>query len=142
MYVRAGAFVPMAKVVQSTRDYNTKHIELHYWHDASVRESAGTLYDDDGLTAQAYEQGKYELLHFASKLQGKALSLQVNSEVGQHYQRPERGITLKVHTVTAAPSSVRVDGKVAVFGWDDKTFQLTVELPASEAASRTVDIAL
>jgi alpha-glucosidase/oligosaccharide 4-alpha-D-glucosyltransferase len=35
VYVRAGAFIPMAKVVQSTRDYNTKHIELHYYHDAS-----------------------------------------------------------------------------------------------------------
>jgi alpha-glucosidase/oligosaccharide 4-alpha-D-glucosyltransferase len=35
-----------------------------------------------------------------------------------------------------------VDGKVAVFSWDQKTFQLTVELPASDAANRTVDIAL
>jgi len=129
-------------VVQTTRDYNTKHIELHYWHDASVRASSGKLYDDDGLTAQAYEQGKYELLNFTSKLQGKALSLRVDSEVGKQYQRPERSISLKVHRVTAPPSSVRVDGKVAVFGWDEKTFQLTVELPASDAASRTVDIAL
>jgi alpha-glucosidase/oligosaccharide 4-alpha-D-glucosyltransferase len=142
VYVRAGAFIPMAKVVQTTRDYNTKNIELHYWHDASVKAGSGKLYDDDGLTAQAYEQGKYELLHFASKLQGKALSLQVESEAGKQYQRPQRSIALKVHTVTAAPSSVRVDGKVAVFEWDEKTFQLTVELPASDAASRSVDIAL
>jgi oligosaccharide 4-alpha-D-glucosyltransferase len=37
-YVRAGAFVPLAKVVQSTRDYNTRALELHYWHDAGVDE--------------------------------------------------------------------------------------------------------
>jgi alpha-glucosidase/oligosaccharide 4-alpha-D-glucosyltransferase len=57
-----------------------------------VRAGSGKLYDDDGLTAQAYEQGKYELLNFTSKLQGKALSLRVESEVGKQYQRPERSI--------------------------------------------------
>lgn len=142
VYVRAGAFIPMAKVVQTTRDYNTKHIELHYWHDASVRSGSGKLYDDDGLTAQAYEQGKYELVCFTSKLEGKALSLRVASEVGKQYQRPERAIALTVHNVTVAPSSVRVDGKIAVHGWDSASKQLTVQLPASAAASRTIDIHL
>jgi alpha-glucosidase/oligosaccharide 4-alpha-D-glucosyltransferase len=142
VYVRAGAFIPMVKPVQTTRDYSTRAIELHYWHDASVKAGAGKLYDDDGLTAQAYEQGKYELLHFSSKLQGKALSLRVESEVGKQYQRPQRGIALTVHSVTTVPSSVRVDGRVAVFAWDEKTFQLSVELPASDAASRSVDITL
>jgi alpha-glucosidase/oligosaccharide 4-alpha-D-glucosyltransferase len=142
VYVRAGAFIPMVKPVQTTRDYSTRAIELHYWHDASVKAGAGKLYDDDGLTAQAYEQGKYELLHFSSKLQGKALSLRVESEVGKQYQRPQRGIGLTVHSVTTVPSSVRVDGRVAVFAWDEKTFQLSVELPASDAASRSVDITL
>ncbi|WP_432380416.1 TIM-barrel domain-containing protein [Duganella sp. P38] len=142
VYVRAGAFIPMTKVVQTTRDYNTRAIELHYWHDASVRADAGKLYDDDGLTAQAYEQGKYELLHFTSKLEGKALSLRVVSEVGKQHQRPERAIALTVHNVTSAPSSVRVDGKVAVFAWDQAGKQLSVQLPAGDQASRSVDISL
>ncbi|MYN26284.1 TIM-barrel domain-containing protein [Duganella levis] len=142
VYVRAGAFIPMTKVVQTTRDYNTRQLELHYWHDASATAGSGKLYDDDGLTAQAYEQGKYELVRFASKLQGKALTLRVESEVGQHYQRPERTIALTVHNVTAAPSSVRIDGKIAVYAWDDTTKLLTVDLPASADASRSVDIAL
>jgi alpha-glucosidase/oligosaccharide 4-alpha-D-glucosyltransferase len=140
--VRAGAFIPMAKVVQTTRDYNTASIELHYWHDASVRSAAGKLYDDDGLTAQAYEQGKYELLHFTSKLEGKALSLRGVSEVGKQHQRPERAIALTVHNVRSAPSSVRVDGKVAVFAWDQAGKQLSVQLPAGDQASRSVDISL
>jgi oligosaccharide 4-alpha-D-glucosyltransferase len=142
VYVRAGAFIPMAKVVQTTRDYSTRAIELHYYHDASVRAGAGKLYDDDGLTAQAYEQGKYELLHFASKLQGSILSLRVESEVGRQYQRPERSIALSVHNVTSAPSSVRIDGKVAVFAWDPEAKLLSVELPASDRAGRSVDITL
>lgn len=142
VYVRAGAFIPMSKVVQTTRDYNTRQIELHYWHDASVKAGSGKLYDDDGRTARAYEQGKYELVRFSSKLDGKALSLRVDSEVGQQYQRPERAIALTVHNIGSAPAAVRVDGKVAVFGWNDDSRQLTVQLPASDQASRSVDIAL
>jgi len=142
VYVRAGAFIPMARVVQTTRDYSTKHIDLHYWHDASVQAGVGKLYDDDGLTARAYEQGKYELLRFTSKLRDGALSLRVESEVSRQYQRPERDIALTVHNVGSAPSSVRVDGKVAVYGWDEQSRQLTVQLPASDQASRSIDIAL
>ncbi|TFW16326.1 TIM-barrel domain-containing protein [Duganella callida] len=142
VYVRAGAFIPMVNVVRTTRDYSTKNLELHYWHDASVEAGAGKLYDDDGLTAGAYEQGKYELLRFTSKLRDKTLALRVASEIGKQYQRPERGIALTVHNIGAAPSSVRIDGKVAVFGWDEKTGQLTIDLPASEQASRSIDIAL
>ena len=40
VYVRAGAFIPMAKVVQTTRDYSTRNIDLHYYHDASVASGA------------------------------------------------------------------------------------------------------
>jgi alpha-glucosidase/oligosaccharide 4-alpha-D-glucosyltransferase len=142
VYVRAGAFIPMVKVVQSTRDYSTKNLELHYYHDASVRVGAGKLYDDDGLTAQAFEQGKYELLHFASKLRGRALTLHIESEVGKRYQRPERGVALQVHNITTKPSSVRVDGKATVFAWDATARLLTVQLPASSHASRSIAIAL
>jgi oligosaccharide 4-alpha-D-glucosyltransferase len=142
VYVRAGAFIPMAKVVQSTRDYSTKHIELHYYHDASVTAGSGKLYDDDGLTANAYQQGQYELLNFASKLQGRELTLTINSETGKQYQRPDRSIALQVHNVTRAPSVVRVDGKAVIFVWDEAKRQLNIAMPASSAASRSISISL
>jgi len=142
VYVRAGAFIPLAPVVQTTRDYSTKNIELHYYHDASVRAGAGKLYDDDGLTAQAYEQGKYELLHFASKLAGSTLSLRIESEIGKQYQRPERAIALQVHNVGTKPAAVRIDGKVAVYAWDAETKLLTVNMQASDSALRSVDVTL
>jgi len=142
VYVRGGAFIPMAKVVQSTRDYNTRHIELHYYHDASVSSGSGKLYDDDGLTANAYEQGQYELLSFTSKLQGRELNINVSSEAGKQYQRPDRSIALQVHNVVRAPSVVRVDGKAVMFVWDETSKLLSVTMPASGAASRSVSITL
>jgi hypothetical protein len=43
----------------------------------AVSAGSGKLYDDDGSTANAYEQGQYELLNFASKLQGRELTISV-----------------------------------------------------------------
>lgn len=142
VYVRGGAFIPMAKVVQSTRDYNTRHLELHYYHDASVSAGSGKLYDDDGSTANAYEQGQYELLNFASKLQGRELTIKVDSATGKQYQRPDRSIALQVHNISRAPTVVRVDGKAVIFVWDETSKVLSVAMPASSAASRNVSITL
>jgi alpha-glucosidase (family GH31 glycosyl hydrolase) len=142
VYVRAGAFIPLAPVVQTTRDYSTKAIELHYYHDHTARSGQGKLYDDDGETAQAYEQGKYELLHFASKLQGRELTLSLSSETGAHYQRPQRTIALQVHNVGAKPAAVKLDGRAVDFAWDGAARLLTVQLPASDHAAATVAITL
>jgi len=142
VYVRAGAFIPMTRVVQTTRDYTTKNIELHYYHDASVKTATGKLYDDDGLTAKAFEQGKYELVTFTSKVYRRGLSISIDSAIGDNYRRPERSVDLTVHNVGAKPASVRVDGTVTPFAWDAGSKLLTLVLPPSAMPSRTVSIAL
>jgi oligosaccharide 4-alpha-D-glucosyltransferase len=142
VYVRAGAFIPMTRVVQTTRDYTTKNIELHYYHDDSVKTGTGKLYDDDGLTAQAFEKGKYELLTFTSKLVRRGLSIGIDSAIGDAYRRPARSIDLTVHNVATKPVSVRVDGAVRPFSWDARTKLLTLVLPSNAMPSRTVSIAL
>ena len=142
VYVRAGAFIPMAKPMHNTGEYSTKALELHYYHDASAKAGSGQLYDDDGETAQAYEQGKYQLLHFASKLQGRTLNLSVKTETGAHAAVAARSIELVVHHVAAQPSAIKVDGASANGRWDAAKRQLTVQLPASAAIERKVSIAL
>ncbi|MPQ57126.1 TIM-barrel domain-containing protein [Duganella sp. FT27W] len=142
VYVRAGAFIPMTAVVQTTRDYNTRRIALHYYHDASATAGSGQLYDDDGATAQAYEQGKYELLRFASVLKGRTLTLNVASELGRQQTRQPRAFDVSVHNVANKPASVKVDGKAAAFAWDAASKLLTVTLPANMAAARSVAIVL
>jgi oligosaccharide 4-alpha-D-glucosyltransferase len=142
VYVRAGAFIPMTRVVQTTRDYTTKNIELHYYHDDSVKTGTGKLYDDDGLTAQAFEHGKYELLTFTSKLYRRGLSISVDSVIGDAYRRPERSIDLKVHNIGNRPASVRVDGALTAFSWDARSKLLTLVMRPSAMPSRSVSIAL
>lgn len=142
VYVRAGAFIPMTAVVQTTRDYNTRRIALHYYHDAAATTGSGQLYDDDGVTAQAYEKGRYELLRFASVLTGRTLTLSVASELGKQQARQPRAFDVSVHNVAHKPASVKVDGKAAAFAWDAQARLLTVTLPASAAAARSVVVSL
>ena len=67
--VKAGAFVPMVAPLQSLDQYSTKQLELHYWHHASVGQSEGELYDDDGHSRTSLDDGAFELLQFSARNQ-------------------------------------------------------------------------
>jgi len=142
VYVRAGAFVPMAKVVQTTRDYSTRRIDLHYYHDASVGSSAGSMYDDDGETSDAYAKGKYEIVRFESRFAGGRLDIQLQTETGKAQTPAERGFALKVHNVAAKPRSVTIDGRPAPFGWNGRQKLLEVPLAARKQPASKVAITL
>jgi oligosaccharide 4-alpha-D-glucosyltransferase len=141
-YVRAGSFVPLAKVVQSTRDYDTRALELHYWHDAGVHASSGQLYDDDGKTPNAYEAGKYELVRFSSRLEGSRLEIGLQPEAGSAYLPTSHSFALKVHNVARKPRAVEAGGKPLAFRWNARTRQLEVALPELRQAPMRVAIAL
>ena len=81
-YVRAGAFIPMAELVQSTNDYKLDNFELHYYHDNSIKESERFLYHDDGLTPNAFEKGMYEKLTFEAGIEKKWLEIDFEAETG------------------------------------------------------------
>jgi alpha-glucosidase (family GH31 glycosyl hydrolase) len=141
-YVRAGAFVPLAKVVQSTRDYSTRSIELHYWYDASVGASSGQLYDDDGKTAGAFEAGKYELVRFSSRADAGKLEIGLQTEVGADYSPSAHSIALNVHNVARKPRSVQSGDKALHYRWNARRRLLEVTLPLLRQAPMTVTITL
>ena len=137
VYVRAGAFVPMAKVVQSTRDYSTRHIDLHYYHDASVAGGEGMMYDDDGETADAHAKGKYEIVRFASSFADGRLEIGLQTETGKAQAPSERGFALKVHNVEKKPRGVAVDGRAVTYSWNSRHKLLEVLLaPRKQPASK------
>jgi alpha-glucosidase (family GH31 glycosyl hydrolase) len=141
-YVRAGAFVPLAKVVQSTRDYSTRALELHYWHDASVDASSGQLYDDDGKTRGAFEAGKYELVRFSSRADGGKLVIGLQPEAGPSTSPSTHSFALNVHNVARKPRSVQAGGKALDFRWNAQRRLLEVALPLLRQAPMEVAITL
>jgi oligosaccharide 4-alpha-D-glucosyltransferase len=65
--VRAGSFIPMVDDIQSTKDYDSSQLTLHYYADDSVKRSEGELYEDDGKSFQSLAENQYEKLHFSAK---------------------------------------------------------------------------
>ena len=142
VFVRAGAFVPMAKVVQTTRDYTGRQIDLHYYHDTSVAASSGKLYHDDGETAGAFEQGKYEIVRFASKYAGGTLEIGFATETGKQYAAAERAFSVKVHNVHAKPRWVTIDGRRVATSWNARHKLLEVKVPARRGQDAKLIVAL
>lgn len=110
-YVKAGAFIPMAKPMQSTKEYNGNDIELHYYFDKSVNESKGQLYNDDGLTSAAFEKGLFEMLHFESELNKQILEIELEAETGNAYQSTNKQVELILHNITHKPKYIKLNGK-------------------------------
>ncbi len=127
-FIRAGAFIPMAKPMQSTSDYNANNIDLHYYFDNSLQESNSQLYNDDGLTSNAFEKGEYELLMFESELEGNALSIEFEAEIGKNYTAKKKQIQLVIHNIQEEPKYVKIDKKVVAINWDRTLKTLNVPL--------------
>ena len=142
VFVRAGSFIPLVDLVQTTENYSTKNIELHYYHDDKVWSREGKLYNDDGKTPDAYEKGRFEILHFKSKLQSDLLTIDISNEKGSELFEQDRFIKLIVHSINDKPKTVKINGKKAKFKLDKKQNLLTVEVKFQRNKSKTINIQL
>ena len=89
----------MTDLVQTTDNYKADKLELHYYFDASVKESKRQFYNDDGLTANAFEKGNYEILEFESKLTKQCLEIDFEAEFGTNWKSSEKEISLIIHNL-------------------------------------------
>ena len=129
--VRAGSFIPMIDDIQSTKDYDSSQLTLHYYADNSVESAHYEMYEDDGETYQAKQQGFYELLSFRAKqkINQLKISLQRSEHNKAYSQKPNsRAMKLVIHYWGNQPNKVLIANKIANnFTWDEKTQTLTVE---------------
>lgn len=126
--VRAGAFIPMIDDIQSTQDYDASKLTLHYYADKSVTSANYKMYEDDGKSYQAIEQGLFELLQFSAKQQQKQLTINLNrTGKGYNGMPQERNMTLVIHNIAQVPNKISLNNKVinnAV--WQEKDNRLTI----------------
>ncbi len=64
VFVKAGAFIPMVKPVETTDNYSSAHLTLKFFPPENGKQAKSILYEDDGKTFGAYEKGHFELLRF------------------------------------------------------------------------------
>lgn len=127
--VRAGSFIPMVENMQSTKDYDSSQLTLHYYADPSVTNAHYDMYEDDGKAFNANVLGQFEVLSFEAKQLDKQLSIQF-SQTGQGYQgQPkQREITLVIHHWPNQPSAISIgEDKNHAFNWHKETQTLTVK---------------
>ena len=143
VFVRGGSFIPMVKGMKNTINYSLKNLDLHYYHDSSVKESSGKLYNDDGKTPSAFEKGKFEILRFESQLDANKLSISISSEMGTQFEGVDKNITHIVHNIEKQPKKLTVDGKKVDFKWDKEsnTLSFSEELTAGKNQSITIKLA-
>ena len=141
-YVRAGAFIPMAKLVQSTDTYNASSLDVHYYYDESVITSTSQLYNDDGLTPNAFEKGNYELLQFESELEKGNLEIEFESIIGSQYTSNDKQINLTIHNINKSPKRIKVNNKKADFNWNELSKTLIIPINWKVKTDIEIDIKL
>ena len=107
-YVRAGAFIPMFKGLNSTVSTNNNRFTLHYYYDESLDESVRQIYMDSGVRL-AYEKGEYEILEFKSTKDGKWLEIDFSAMVGSQYNASTKTINLVIHNISEFPQKVTLN---------------------------------
>jgi oligosaccharide 4-alpha-D-glucosyltransferase len=127
--VRAGSFIPMIDDIDTTRDYSSKELTLHYYADASVTKSTGRMYDDDGKSRLSLAQGSYELLNFRSRQQNESLTIHLSRDGGEYPGRPaERDIEIVVHNWAIPVDHVLFNGYPVRTHHDRRSRTLTVRV--------------
>ncbi len=109
--VRAGSFVPMIDDIQTTQDYSSDVLTLHYYADKSVTRSSGQMYDDDGQAPGNIEAGRFELLHFDAIHDDDYLRIDLKRSSAGYAGMPEqRKIRLIIHNWSQPAEMLRFDG--------------------------------
>ena len=144
--VRGGSFVPMVEPVQSTDDYTTKILNLHYYADSSIQSASGVMYDDDGVNPDAIKINEFEKLTFQAKQKTQQLNISLKRQ-GQYQTMPaRRHLTLLVHNWSKSAKVISINDKpidlvddlhtftdaIQAGFWDEKSRVLQVKLNWSE----------
>ena len=117
----------MTDEIQTTRDYSSQKLTLHYYADPSVPNSTGQMYEDDGMSRTSIEDGAYELLRFEANHSGDFARFEFRRE-GQGYEGmpSDRDVELVIHNWTGKANSISVNGH---------EIPVTEQLPADGAGA-------
>jgi len=139
VYVRGGAIIPMADLVQTTDDYSVNHLTLRFFADASAPQSSTMIYHDDGHSPNAFDRGIFEKLHINTQKSQGEVTLTFKRETGDAFEKAFDQITLEAFNIDRAPRRVQVNGRNVDFRYDANTNKLHIDtftLGASETTLR------
>ncbi|HXM93163.1 MAG TPA: glycoside hydrolase family 31 protein [Candidatus Dormibacteraeota bacterium] len=131
VYVRAGAIVPMQRVVQNTGEKPSGPllITVYLPNKEFSNDCHGSLYQDDGHTF-AYQKGEVLRVNYTCKV--LADSVTVASSVEKNVFQPSwKDAEVTIYGLTAAPKEVRTEDGV-ISGWHYDSHSHAVTLPVAD----------
>jgi alpha-glucosidase len=127
VYVRAGAVVPEAPVVQSTSEVPNGPLQLLVYPGSDCR---GSLYQDDGNTL-AYQRGDFLRMQFACDSRPDTLKLNFSTPQAR-YKPWWTSIRVTFFGVLTRPRELRLNGKaLADWRFDAASSSVTLSFPAA-----------
>lgn len=126
--VRAGSFIPMIGDIETTADYSSEELTLHYYADAAVRSATGKMYEDDGEDPRSLDEGRFELLKFRADQNGDSLAIKLRRDGGEYAGRPaRRKLTFVIHNWTSPADTITFAGKSTRGKLQDRTLTVRVD---------------
>ncbi len=110
VFVRGGAFIPMSRPMQTTANYDASFLDVYFYYDEQAKSSTATLYNDDGKTPEAYENGLFELVKFDSEIKASEVILKIQKEEGKSATSEIELIDLHVENLKKEVKFVWVNG--------------------------------
>ncbi len=128
VFVKGGAFIPMAKEAASEVNYSLDEYEVHYFVDSKVKESYYKLFNDDGKTTNTTASGDYEFMTYWAENNDKSLIFTIR-KVGasEKYEAIKNKVTLKVHNLSKTPKQIKINRKKlkkSEWSWDKSVLTL------------------
>ena len=125
-FVRGGSFIPMIETIQNTSSYSLDNFKLHYYFDESVAHSTGMLYNDDGVTPNAFEKEQYEAIHFSSNTSAKSLIIKIATVSGRNYTSKNKNVSVFIHNISNKAKRIFVNGQEQVYKRFTEPLQVNV----------------
>jgi len=142
VYVRAGAFIPLTDVVQTTENYDDSTFQLQYYHDTSVKSSQREFYFDNGKTANPIENKAFQILEFEAEVDGNWLEVEFEAKTGANYSADTKNLALTIHNIKNKPKKIKI-GKEKVEGkYNSKYKTLTLNVTWDTATEKEIKIKL
>lgn len=128
VYVRGGAILPLAPIIQSTEEIPDSPLKLRVYPGP---ECHGSVYADDGESF-AYRKGDFLRVNFNCRLNPRSLEVDVSANQGS-YKPFWKKFQFEIFGIKKAPKQVRVAGQ-SITGWsfDQAREELTVTLPSRQ----------
>lgn len=128
--------------MQSTKTYNGSVLELHYYFDKEVGNSDYQMYNDNGSTINAFENGNYEILEFKSESSQRYLEFEFNAEIGKHFLNETKEIELVVHNISKTPKTIKIGSQKVEGDYNINNLTLRLDVTWNTSTKKEIKIKL